>query len=78
MKYTSCYNFFGRGGYPRPRVSAVRLTAYWETNQYTKFNKNQAINLVNITIFVRKDTFLLFFLSLKNELKFIFLKPFTV
>ena len=48
------------------------------TNQYTKLNTNRAIVLVNISILVWTDTFLLFLLSPKNKLKSKLSKQFTV
>ena len=48
------------------------------TNQYTNLITDQAIDLVNITILVWADRFLLIFLSPKTELKSKFLKAFTI
>ena len=79
MKYRSryiCFRWGGSAPHPSGWSSASDpVFPQWHqvpiglTNQYTKLNTNRAIALVNITILVWTNTFLLFLLSPKIKLK---------
>ena len=72
MKYRSSYICLGFGAQTpavhRPLFLQWRRLSIWLTNQYTKINTIHVIALVNITIFVWTDRFLVFFLIQKQNL----------